>query len=507
MELLQTILIPFTNLELLFITAIGTLAGIFVGAIPGLSVTMAVALLVSLTYSWDVMPALALMVGVWFGGVYGGSRASILVNMPGGPSNVATSFDGYPLTQRGEAGMALSLTTISTFIGGIIGVSILALAAPYIGQFTIKFSPLDYFLVAMIGLLLVGGLSKGSLAKGIFTAGLGILIGLVGMDSLNGAQRFTFGNLSLMTGVDFIIAVVGLFGLSEVFYQLKQLHGERKSIEFKKVLVPPIRFLLKFLPVNLRVSILGTFVGALPGVGADIAALLSYDHAKQTVKKPSRPFGEGAYEGVMAPEAGNNAALGGALIPMLTLGIPGDAVTAIFIGSLYIHGLQPGPLLMEQSPDLFGIMVGVSFLANIFMLIFGLLIVRIFMAVVAVPKTILLPVITLISVIGAFAINNSIVDVWWMILFGIIGFFMKVANFSVAPMVLGIILGPMVDVSFRRAYMSADNDPFSFLASFFTSPISAVLTVIFIFTIFAQTPLYSRIKDRFRKRDDSQIPA
>ncbi|MDQ0298042.1 putative tricarboxylic transport membrane protein [Salibacterium salarium] len=503
MDILQQLLIPFTDLNLLFLVAAGTLAGIFIGAIPGLSVTMAVALLLSLTYSWEMLPALALMLGVYYGGVFGGSRAAILVNMPGSPSSVATSFDGFPLSQKGEAGLALTLTTIFSFVGGIIGVAVLATAAPIVASFAIEFTQRDYFLLAMLGLLLIGSLSQGSMAKGIFAAGAGIILGLVGMDSIGGGSRFTFGSLQLMNGIDFITAILGLFGMSEILYQLKSLNEKGERTSLKKMAIPPLRFIFKFLPLSLRVSIMGVLIGALPGAGGEIASLIAYDHAKRTTKKPDRPFGEGAYEGVIAPEAGNNSAIGGALIPLLTLGIPGDAVTAIFIGALFIHGLQPGPMLMEQSGDLFWMMVGSSVLANVFLLIFGLLVVTIFMRVVTIPKQILLPIIAVITVIGAYALNNSMTDVYWMLGFGIVGFFMKVHHFSVAPLVLGMILGPLIDTSFRRAYMTA-NDPGVFLAGFINSPISLILTLAFVFTLFSQTKTYQHLKNNITKKVKKQ---
>lgn len=500
MDILQWLLLPITDVKLLLIIAFGTFAGVILGAIPGLSVTMAVALLLSLTFSWDLFPALALMIGVYFGGVFGGSRPAILMNMPGGPSSVATSFDGFPLSQRGEARLALSLTTIFSGIGGIIGIIVLATAAPLVSKFAIQFSPRDFFLVAMLGLLLVGSLSKGSLAKGIFTAGLGVLIGLIGMDPLDGSQRFTFGSISLMNGVNFIVALLGLFGLSEVLYQLRSLHLRGTLAKLNKAItVPILRYVFKFLPLSIRTSLIGVLVGALPGVGADIASLLGYDHAKSTVKKPSRPFGKGSYEGVIAPESANNAALGGAFIPMLTLGIPGDAVTAIFVGALFIQGLNPGPLLMTNNPDIFWVMIGISLVANIFMIIFGLMIVKIFMRIVVTPKPILLPIIAVISVIGTYAINNSIVDIYWMLLFAIIGLFLKINNFSVGPMVLGIILGPIIEINFRRAYISADSNPIEFITSFFTSPISLILTIGFLFAAFVQTPWYSQLKGKLKK--------
>src|SRR5690625_1395825 len=349
MEILNDFLIPFLNLKLLLLVAIGTFSGIIIGAIPGLSVTMGIALLLSLTYSWELYDSLALMLGVYFGGVFGGSRAAILINMPGAPSSVATTFDGYPMAQKGEARLALTLTTIASFFGGLVGVIILATAAPLVAKIAINFGQRDYLLLALLGLLLVGSLSKGATAKGIFAAGAGIIVGLVGMDSIGGGSRFTFGSLQLMNGVNFVVAILGLFGMSEVLYQLRNLSSEGKTSILKKTAFPTIAFMLRFLPLTLRVSVIGVLIGALPGAGGEIAALLGYDHAKQTFKNPNRPFGEGAHAGVIAPEAANNAAIGGALIPLLTLGIPGDAVTAIFIGALFIHGLQPGPLLMEKS--------------------------------------------------------------------------------------------------------------------------------------------------------------
>ncbi|MGM8211267.1 tripartite tricarboxylate transporter permease [Virgibacillus sp. W0430] len=498
MEIVQQFLIPFLNLKLLLFVAAGTFAGIIIGAIPGLSVTMGVALLLSLTYSWELYDALALMLGVYFGGVFGGSRAAILINMPGATSSVATTFDGYPMAQKGEAKLALTLTTIFSFVGGIVGIIVLASAAPFVAKIAINFGQRDYLLLALLGLLLVGSLSKGSMSKGIFAAGAGVIIGLVGMDPIGGGSRFTFGSLQLMNGVNFVVAILGLFGMAEILYQMKSLTTEGKATILKKTAFPTLKFLFKFLPLTLRVSIMGVLIGALPGAGGEIAALLGYDHAKQTVKKPNRPFGEGAHEGAIAPEAANNAAIGGALIPLLTLGIPGDAVTAIFIGALFIHGLQPGPLLMEQSGDLFWMIVGSATLANIFLLLFGLAVVSIFIRIITVPNQILLPIIAVITVIGSYALNNSMTDVYWMLGFGLFGFFMKVHKFPVAPLVLGMILGPLVDTSFRRAYMGSDGG-IDFLFGFVNTPITFVLTIVFIFTIASQTNVFKKWKTAFKK--------
>ena len=314
------LLMAWSDPQLLMLTALGTFAGIYIGAIPGLSVTMAVSILVSFTFSWDVNDALALIVGIFIGGVYGGSRSAILLNIPGGPSSVATSFDGYPLAQQGEAGRAIGLSTVMSVVGGLVGTIVLASAAPVIGDLALKFAPRDYFLVAAIGLLLVGSLAEGSLAKGIFAAALGAIIGLVGMDPVTAEGRFTLGQVELMGGIHYVVLMIGLFGVAEVFYQLHNLDAPVTRQVVDKI-IPSFAMVLKFLPLSIRTSIIGVVVGVLPGVGGDIAALMAYDHAKRTVKNPTKPFGKGAYEGLVAPETANSAAVGGAYVPMLTLSL------------------------------------------------------------------------------------------------------------------------------------------------------------------------------------------
>lgn len=481
--------------SLLAWTAIGTFAGIYIGAIPGLSVTMAASILISFTFTWDVNDALALIAGVYMGGVYGGSRTAILLNIPGAPSAVATALDGYPLAQRGEAGPAIGLSTVMSVIGGFVGILALAVAAPVISQFALMFAPRDYLLIAIIGILLVGSLASNSLAKGIFAASLGIVIGLVGMDPMTAQARFTFGEFSLMGGISYVAAMIGFFGVAEVLYQLRTF--DLPAIKQKVGnIIPKWSLIRKYLPLSLQSSAIGVTIGALPGTGGDIAALLAYDQAKRTVKNPSRPFGEGAYEGLVAPESANNAAVGGAYVPMLTLGIPGDAVTAIIIGALYIHGLKPGPLLMIETPHLFWFIVGNLVLANIFLLIFGLSGIKLFSKIVEMPKGIILPLIVVLSVVGTFAVQNSVTDVYWMLAFGILGYFLKVYGFPVAPVILGIILGPLMDVSYRRAMISARDDVMIFAGEFFTSPLSLILTLSLIAIVVGQTPLWARLRGR-----------
>lgn len=478
----------------MLLTAVGTFAGIYIGAIPGLSVTMAVSILISFTFSWEINPALALMVGIYVGGVYGGSRSSILLNIPGAPAAVATAFDGYPLAKLGEAGKAIGLSTTASVIGGFIGIIILAAAAPTISEYSLMFAPRDYFLLAVMGILLVGSLSGESLAKGIFAGALGVLLSMVGMDNFTGQGRFTFGSISLMSGIHFVAIMIGLFGVSEALFQIHDLYIKPLKQDVSRI-IPSWQILFKHLPLIIKSSLLGTGVGALPGTGGDIAALLAYGSARRSVKNPSRPFGQGAYEGVIAPETANNAAIGGAYIPMLTLGVPGDAVTAVIIGALFIHGLKPGPMLMLETPHLFWFTVGNLTLANIFLLFFGLTGVRIFAKLVEVPKGLLLPMIIVISVVGSYAINNNIAHVYWMLGFGIFGYFLKIYGFQVGPVILGIILGPLMESGYRRAMMDVQHSIPDFFLKILVNPISLALTLGILVIIVGQTNLWERFKE------------
>ncbi|MDP2065111.1 MAG: tripartite tricarboxylate transporter permease [Burkholderiaceae bacterium] len=494
-EALSFFFMTWIDPKLLFLTAAGTFAGIYIGAIPGLSVTMAVSILISFTFKWDVNDALALISGIFLGGVYGGSRSAILLNIPGAPSAIATGLDGYPLAKRGEAGAAIGLTTVMSVFGGFIGILALAVAAPTVSSLALMFAPRDYLMLAIWGILLVGSLSGGSLAKGIFAGAFGVLIGSVGLDPMTAEPRFTFGNLQLTSGISYVAAMIGFFGVAEVLAQLHELKLKAVKQNVSKIL-PSWALMRKYLPLATRTSAIGVVVGALPGAGGDIAALMAYDHAKRTVKNPSRPFGEGAYEGLVAPESANNAAVGGAYIPMMTLGIPGDAVTAVIIGAMYIHGLKPGPLLMIETPHLFWFQVGALTLANFFLLIFGLTGIKMFAKIVETPKPILLPLILVLSAVGAYAISNNPVDVYWMLGFGVVGYFLKMYGFQVGPVILGMILGPLMDKSYRQAMISAEGHIGQFAGEFFTSPLSAIILAALTFTIVSQTAWWQRLRGR-----------
>jgi putative tricarboxylic transport membrane protein len=491
-------LMSFTSLKMVSLVALGTFCGIYIGAIPGLSVTMAVSILISFTFSWDVNNALCLMGGVYCGGVYGGSRSAILLNIPGAPAAVATGFDGYPLAKLGEAGIAIGLATTASVIGGFLGIIALATCAPIISNFALMFAPRDYFLLAIMGILLVGSLAGESLAKGIFAGALGVLLSMIGMDPFSGMGRFTFGSVGLMSGIHFVAIMIGVFGVSEALVQIHDIDIKPIKQNLKKI-IPSWRLLFKHGPLIIKSALIGIWIGALPGAGGDIAALMAYGSARRSIKNPSRPFGEGAYEGVIAPETANNACIGGDNIPMLTLGVPGDAVTAVILGALYIHGLKPGPMLMVDTPHLFWFWVGTLTLANIFLLPLGLSGIKIFAKLVEIRKGLLLPMIIMISVIGTYAINNSLYDVYWMLGFGVFGYILKMYGFQMGPVVLGIILGPLMEDNYRRAMMDVHNNIPGFFWEMIRHPLSLTLLLANIFSVGTQTKTWTRILGKFKK--------
>jgi putative tricarboxylic transport membrane protein len=497
---LEGFLIPFMSMSLVWWVAVGTFVGLYVGAIPGLSVTMAVSLLISFTFTWDINPALAMMVGIYTGGVYGGARSGILLNIPGAPAAVASGFDGYPLAKMGLAGEAMGLSTTQSVIGNFIGIGILALFAPLIAQLALLFMPRDYFLLAFMGLFLVGSLSEGNMIKALVTAFIGILVGLIGMDPETGQGRMTFDSLQMLGGIHFVIVMIGTFGISEALVQL-----QTKVVPVKQKITritPKWDVIWDNMWLTFRASTIGVVIGALPGTGGDIAALMAYDHAKRTVKNPyPKPFGQGAYQGLIAPEAACNAAIGGAFVPMMTLGIPGDSVTAVLIGALIIHGLRPGPMLMREQPEFFWFVVGALLLANVFLYIFGMTGIRMFSKIVEVPKPIIIPIIVVLTFIGGYSIQNSIADIYWMIGFGILGYFMRRYNYPVAPMVLGVILSPIIDSNFRRGVQMQHGSAADFFGQMLSNRIPLILLALMVVTaIVSNAKMMGWIKQQFGRK-------
>lgn len=484
--------------EFILLVAAGAFAGLLVGAMPGLSVTMATALLVSITFTWSVENAMGLIMGVYVVGVFSGAVTAILVNIPGAPSSVATTLDGFPMTKKGQAKKALKTATIYSFVGSVVGLVILALVAKPVTKIALAFSPIDYFLLALFGLTTVGSLTSKSFTKGLISATLGVILSLIGIDPIMGTSRFTFGSMNLQMGIPLIPALIGLFGFSEVLVQVGQ--GSMKAIAMgvgnEKAKIKP---LLKHIPMSLRSSVIGTVIGALPGAGGPVASLISYDQAKKTTKNPEVPFGEGAVEGIVASEAANNACIGGALIPMLTLAVPGDAVTAVILSALYVHGLRPGPLLFTETPGLFYTILAGGFIGCLMILLLGLTVAPVLARIVLIPKKILMPLVSILCVIGAYAVNGSLYEVLLMVIFGMAGFIMRRKGYSVAPMVLGLVLGQLMDANFRRAVSLAQAGD-NIMVSMFSRPISLILVTLIVASVMANVPAVRKATGKIFKR-------
>ncbi|WML56646.1 tripartite tricarboxylate transporter permease [Neobacillus sp. PS2-9] len=482
----QGFLSIFSQPSILLISILGVVVGIIVGALPGLTATMGVALLLPMTFGMDPAPALLLLSGVYFGGIYGGSITAILLRTPGTPAAAATAIDGYALTQKGKAGKALTVATVSSFTGGTISVFILMFLAPILANFALKFSAPESFALALFGISIIASISGVSLVKGLISGTAGLLIATVGLDPIQGFPRFTGGIPDIMSGIPFIPIMIGLFAAAEAFKSLEEMNikeNVKAKIENFGISRQDIK---KILPTILRSTGMGTFIGIIPGAGADIASFVSYNEAKR-FSKTKDEFGKGSLEGVAACESGANACTGGALVPLLTLGIPGDSVTAVMLGALMVQGLQPGPLLFKDSADLVYTLFSGMILCYIIMLIIGLFAARYFARVTEIPKAILTPVILMLCVVGSYAINNSLFDVIIMLVAGVLGYYMQKFDFPASPIVLAIILGPMAESQFRRA-LTLSNGSYDI---FYTRPITLVLLLLSIFTLF--TPILKKL--------------
>ena len=482
------------SVKFVLLVFLGSVAGLFVGAIPGLSVSMATALLVSITYTWQTNDELAMVMGVYVVGVFSGAVSAILINIPGAPSSVVTTLDGYPLARKGQAYKALYYATIYSFIGSVFGLVALALLAGPVSRLAIKFRPMDYFLLALFGLATVGSVTSKNYVKGLISAALGLIVSMIGLDPLVGTPRLTLGISQLRGGISTVPALVGLFGFAEVLSVIFDGHMSQtvESMGHERM---SLREVLRHWKLSLYSSLLGTLVGALPGAGGPVAAFLSYNEAKRLIKKPEVPFGEGAVEGIVASESSNNACIGGALIPMLTLAVPGDAVTAIILSVFYVHGLKPGPMFIRESASSFHAILLASFIACGALLVLGLLVAPRISKVISVPKNILLPIVTVLCVVGAFACNNRLFDVGLMFVFGLVGFLMRRRGYPAAPMVLALVLGKTMDSNFRRAMALAavaDNP----LVSLFGHPITLFLLVCTLLVVLGNVPVIKRITQR-----------
>lgn len=487
------IAINLLSFDVMIALVVGVVGGLVVGMLPGLSSPMAVALLIPVTFEMEPIAGLTMLAAVYTSAIYGGSVSAILIHTPGTSSSAATTLDGYQLTLKGQAGKALGTATVSSMIGGSISAIVLLFLAPPLSRISLKFSSPEYFLIAVFGLTIIGALASKSVAKGLAGGVLGLIIGSVGIDALTGYPRFTFGFLSLETGVSFIPAMIGLFSLSQVLI-LAETHGKsgdkRKAKQFTDRILPTRKEFKEIFPTIIRSSGIGTFIGMLPGAGSDIGAWVGYNEAKRFSKKKEQ-FGKGSLEGIAAPEAANNSVTGGSFIPLLTLGIPGSSTTAILLGGLLILGLRPGRELFTTHADI-TLTVIIGFLvANILMGIIGLLGARYFVKITSIPNKILIPVIIGLCVVGSYAISNNFFDVWLMVIFGIVGYLMRKLGFHPAPVVLGMILGPIMETGLRESFLLAKG---SVLQYYFTRPISVGLMILIVLSLFA--PYFMKLLQR-----------
>ncbi|MBT2597259.1 tripartite tricarboxylate transporter permease [Arthrobacter sp. ISL-72] len=453
---------------------IGVVIGMLIGVLPGLGPAATIAILLPLTYGVEPVTAIIMLAGIFYGAQYGGTITSVLLRLPGEASSVVTVFDGYALARQGKAGTALGIAALGSFFGGTVAIIGLTLLAPVVAGFALDFGPPEYTALAMLGILLVATVSNGSKLKSIIAASLGLLLATVGRDTFTGESRFTFDNLSLADGLDFVPIAMGIFGLGEILYNLEERHNKVQAPAKVANVWPSRKDLKESSGAIGRGSLLGFFLGILPGGGATIASLAAYAMEKKRSKTPER-FGRGAVEGVAAPESANNAAATSSFIPLLTLGIPANATMAIIFGALLIQGVTPGPQLVQNDPELFWGVVNSMYIGNILLLIMSIPLVGVFVKILRVRAAILAPITVLITVIGVYTINNSIFDIWLVIVFGILGYLMKKFGFEPGPLVLAFVLGSLLEENLRRSLLLFGGDP----AGFVGRPISSVLLLVF----------------------------
>lgn len=471
---------------ILMLAFIGTAIGLMVGALPGLTSAMAVAIMIPLTYSLAPEEAFALLLPAYAAGTFGGSIAAILLNIPGTGAAIMTTFDGYPMRARGEAGRAIGIAAASSLFGGMVSALFLVAAAPIAARWALQLGAHEYFAVALFGLAVIAYISP-SILRGLLSGAFGLLLATVGNDPAGAYPRFTFDQPALIGGLTFVPVMIGLFGLAEVFIAVERQFTAREPVRQKIAGVAASLWeVVRLWPVLIRSTVLGLFVGVMPASGPTIGSVVSYGAEKRFGRNRDK-LGDGAPEGIIAAEAANNSGTGGALVPMIALGIPGDAVTAILIGALLIHGLQPGPALFIDRPELVSSLFLLFIIGNVMFVIMGLAGLRLLLRVLETPPHYLLPIVLAFCVVGAFAASNSLFDVGVLVLFGVVGYAMRKSGIPVAPMVLGFILGPLIEDNLRRALILDDGIPLGFL----TRPFSATLLALTILMLLS--PLLTRL--------------
>lgn len=473
----------------LFHVAWATLLGIFVGSLPGLTATMGVALLTTLTYTLERDAAILVLICMYVGAIYGGSRSAILLNIPGTPASAATSLDGYPLAQRGQASYAMGLATAGSAFGTLVGIALLVLLAPPLAEIALNFGSFEFFWLALFGIIISAQLTAGtSQLKGYIAGLLGLMVAMIGSEGIHAHVRFNMGISDLNGGIALIPAMVGAFGFAEVLTVMWRPPGKVIDSELRNSRSLPRLVDLWRLKLTIgRSGIIGTLVGIIPGVGEDIGAWASYAVAKRFSKAPDQ-YGHGSIEGLTAAETGNSAVVPGALIPALTLAVPGSAPAAVLIAALFIHGVRPGPMIMIEQPDFIYSVAAMLVLATIAIAIYGVTLTRVFVLVLKVRRELLMPVVFTLCVIGPYALTQRVFDIWVMLVFGLLGFVLRRMDYPMAPLVLGIILGTLLDKSLRRGLILSNGE----LTPFFTRPISLGFALIIAVTILLSIPLIRR---------------
>ncbi len=472
-------LLALADPHLLVLIFAATLGGVLVGALPGLNATTGVALLLPFTITMEPIPAIAILTTIYCSATFAGAITAILINTPGTSASATTCLDGYPLAQRGEAGRALGMAAVSSTIGGVISVICLMAAAPLMARAAYNFAPPEYFALTVFGLSMLATIGDGSPVKNILSGAFGVLIATVGIDLLTSIERFTFGMNELSEGIPFVPVMIGVFGISELLVQADNLHVERKPVVMKSIKLPSRKDYSRVWKTILRSSGIGTFIGILPAEGATVASMIGYNEAKRWSKHPEE-FGNGSLEGIAGSEAANNSATGGAMVPTLALGIPGSPTAAVILAGLMVHGLRPGPAMFTDQADFAFAIFWSMMLVNVIFFFIGLWGAKIFARVTLIPIQILWPIVFIFSIVGAYALDQSMLDVWIAISSGILGFFMRRYGYSVVPMAIGLILGGMLETRLGQSMVMLDEKWWLMLAR----PLTLFFLVLTILALF-----------------------
>lgn len=489
-----TSIVSLLTVKMLGLMIVGVVVGLVFGAIPGLTSTMAVAMILPVTFTMDSVTGMTFLMALYVGGISGGLISAILLKIPGTPSSIATCFDGHPMTAKGLAGKALAIGIFASFVGGIIGNIILVFLSPPLAKLALTFGPFEYFSIGIFSLTIIASLASGSFSKGIIAGLMGVFFSTFGMAPVDGVSRFDFGIYDMRNGFALLPVLLGVFAVTDILKELAKAHNKENAERtaqdlggyslglsfFKEMARQPMNFI--------RSSLIGTFIGILPGIGGSTASILSYSEARRASKHPEK-FGTGISDGIIASEASNNAMVGGALVTLVTMGIPGDSTTAILLGGMMIHGLQPGPLLMQTNPEVVYGIFAALFISNILFFVIEYSGIKLFIKVLDIPRYFLYPVIFVMCMVGSYANNNMMFDIYTMILFGVIGYLLDGRGYSMACFVIGFILGPMIEVNLRRALMVSHGS----FVPFVTRPISLI------FLIVAALSLILTLRKEFRK--------